>query len=751
MARRSFKPVLVALEARDVPSTGSVDGTHLTVDFAPDNTAVFGENSSFFQEFKSSTDAAELAVLKAFQTWASVANINFGLIASTGAWGSSPYADNALAADIHVNAVPLFQSVGAISTALGSNTSGAGNLLLNAMQSFADGAQSGQYDLYTVALHEVGILLGLPENNDPTSVLYSQYTGARTGLSAADVAAVQAMYGSPLPNTVGGGSGNETLAHAANVDPSHTLTATLLYPGDVNYYHFHFDPNQGGATISVQAGGFSLLEPQVTVFDSSGRVVAQGSAVDPRNNNVTLKLSGLPTGDYFVAVSAAPASGAFGVGSYQIAIADHHDVLNAAQNAAQQAQQAAQDAALQAQQAQQQSVQKAQDAASKAAHAALNPTDAGAQNDAAAAQLLAAQAAAVAQTAAADAALARRAAVQALRAAVAAQDPAQDTQAAATAAAAAQTALNADQGARNAGHTPNTAAVNLSNTNVANGKLTVTGQVDSYQVQVPNAPQAQNLGLTVKSKGNADLSLGVTVLDSQNDVVPTTVLVNDGGRLTLLIPSATNQNFTVQVSSATGAKGNYQLSYQVTNQPPTVAQTTGALSAQAPVTGLLQVTQYQIVHFALAAAATGGSNQTGVLLTIRDASNNVVASLLVAPGSPLSTDVALPPGNYSVQLLAVALNGGTPASVGYTLIAYVVSNPVGITPVDPTSTTTPPPAPPGTPTTTAPVVNPMPTPAPSDTSTTSTAVDPTTVSLLITNWVPGFMWQTTPTGGTVTY
>jgi hypothetical protein len=289
----------------------------------------------------------------------------------------------------------------------------------------------------------------------------------------------------------------------------------------------------------------------------------------------------------------------------------------------------------------------------------------------------------------------------------------------------------------------------------------VTGQVDSYQVPVPNVPQAQNLILTVESKGNADLNLGVTVLDSHNAVVPAIVLVNDGGRLTLLIPGATNQNFTVQVSSTTGMLGNYQLSYRVTNQQPPVAQSTGTLSATVPVTGLLQVTQCQIVHCALSTTAICGPSPTGVLLTIRDANNTVVASLLVAPGSPQSTDVALQPGNYSVQLTAIALNGGVPSGAGYTLIAYVVSNPVGITPVNPTATTTPLQAPPGTPTTPLSTVTPTTTttpPAVTGTPTTATTVAtptapqaPSSVSLMFINWVPGFMWQTTPTGGTITY
>jgi hypothetical protein len=50
---------------------------------------------------------------------------------------------------------------------------------------------------YQVILHEIGHALGLADNDDPTSVMYYEATGANNSPAINDVAGIRALYGSP--------------------------------------------------------------------------------------------------------------------------------------------------------------------------------------------------------------------------------------------------------------------------------------------------------------------------------------------------------------------------------------------------------------------------------------------------------------------------------------------------------------------------------------------------------------------------
>jgi hypothetical protein len=61
--------------------------------------------------------------------------------------------------------------------------------------SFDYGPKSAsRFDLAMVMLHEIGHAFGLAHSDDPTSIMDESYRGDH-GLSAGDVAAIQALYG----------------------------------------------------------------------------------------------------------------------------------------------------------------------------------------------------------------------------------------------------------------------------------------------------------------------------------------------------------------------------------------------------------------------------------------------------------------------------------------------------------------------------------------------------------------------------
>lgn len=65
-----------------------------------------------------------------------------------------------------------------------------------------DVSGNGQFDFYTVALHELGHNLGLDHSSVVGSVMEPIYGGARRTLHADDIAGIQALYGVPAPGAI---------------------------------------------------------------------------------------------------------------------------------------------------------------------------------------------------------------------------------------------------------------------------------------------------------------------------------------------------------------------------------------------------------------------------------------------------------------------------------------------------------------------------------------------------------------------
>ncbi|HEV3436302.1 MAG TPA: matrixin family metalloprotease [Gemmata sp.] len=322
MPRRPHPLRVEALEDRVVPSasvwgTPWPDGQHLTLSIAPDGTNISGVGSSLSQVLAEAGPSGELALLEAFQTWADYAKINYGLVADGGqAFGiGKAIQDDPRFGDIRIGAIPLSNDVVAITSPFDYFNTYSGDVVLNSAQPIGS-----TYNLYTVALHEAGHALGLPDNNDPNSVMYEYYTGANVALDASDIAAIQGLYGARTPNTT-----SNTLATALKyITP---VYAQLNSATDADYYKFSTPLLFPGTTIHLQAKGLSLLDATVSVYNSRGTLVASTTATDPTNNDLTLNLNnlgGLST--YYVKVSS-PNGGVFDVGTYNMSITNNLTTL----------------------------------------------------------------------------------------------------------------------------------------------------------------------------------------------------------------------------------------------------------------------------------------------------------------------------------------------------------------------------------------------------------------------------------------
>lgn len=327
---RTPRLLIERLEDRCVPANWGnpwPDAAHLTLSFAPDGTPLSGQNSNLFQTLNASSSTAtwQRAMLRAFQTWAVEAGINFGIVSDGGqAFGSAgrPQGDPRFG-DVRIGAATFSKEVLIFSSPFDpTGGTASGDVRVNSAQ----WGTNSIYDLYTVMLQEAGHVLGIGNSTDPTSVMYEDYLGKRLGLSAADIASAQNLYGVRLPDSYEGSSGNNSLSSATSLgllkDSDGLLSTSIeadLGKGDRDFYRVQAT-TLGSLEITLERSGLSLLTPRVTVYDDSGKVVGSAVSTDPTGGNLKITVSGLKLlGNYRIAVEGASGD-VFDVGSYRLKV-----------------------------------------------------------------------------------------------------------------------------------------------------------------------------------------------------------------------------------------------------------------------------------------------------------------------------------------------------------------------------------------------------------------------------------------------
>lgn len=327
-AARRHTLLVTQLEDRTVPAGSWLDPTNLTVSFAKDGTAVDNLQSSLFSSFGPGADhgAVKKEILRGLQTWASVANVNVGLVRDGGkAFGAAgSIQSDTRFGDIRIGGTPQSANILAhamlFDWAIGTWS---GDMLFNTTAGLGINPtnQAGVKDLYTVALHEAGHALGLNHLADPASVMYEQYTGAKAGLTAGDVAAIQALYGARVPDQYEGTAGNNTLPTAtALTGDKPSVSAELTTATDVDYYTYTAPTGTKKFTVSLRTAGLSLLTAKVTVYNAAGKVVGSDAALDPTSGDLAVRVNRVQAGAVYTIKVSANATDAFGVGRYKLGI-----------------------------------------------------------------------------------------------------------------------------------------------------------------------------------------------------------------------------------------------------------------------------------------------------------------------------------------------------------------------------------------------------------------------------------------------
>ncbi len=329
------------LESRLVPYAVSGNAwTHpelVTLSFMPDGTNLGGVTSNLFSTMNAQWSQAtwQREILRAAQVWAQVTNLNFALVNDNGAasgGGDYQQGDPGLG-DIRVGA---YSSAGSnLGSAMmpppANNYSVAGDFTLNASQPWVIN-QTGGYDLFTVAAHEIGHTLGLYHSAVSAAEEYSFYSAVKPTLRSDDIAGIRAIYSGGLGRSADiydAVLANNSFLTATNLTASIDLfTKTALVQdldltttGDHDYYSFLAPVGTTGSlTVEVQSSGLSMLMPTVTVYNALQQPIGSASGLGQYGSTLSVTVNGVTAGQLFYVKVAPAETSAFGTGKYALTL-----------------------------------------------------------------------------------------------------------------------------------------------------------------------------------------------------------------------------------------------------------------------------------------------------------------------------------------------------------------------------------------------------------------------------------------------
>ena len=151
----------------------------------------------------------------------------------------------------------------------------------------------------------------------------STYQGVLGGLTADDVAGIQAIYGARQKDSFDAAASNDQRSTATALtvalDGKRTATADLQSLADVDYFRFTAPQTATGTfSVAVSSAGLSLLAPRLEVYNAAGLLLGSAASGSEIGTKVAVNLTGVVAGEVLYVMADGATSDAFGMGRYQL-------------------------------------------------------------------------------------------------------------------------------------------------------------------------------------------------------------------------------------------------------------------------------------------------------------------------------------------------------------------------------------------------------------------------------------------------
>ncbi len=339
------------LEERQVMATFGVpwpDPRSLSVSFPSDDASIGAFPNTVRQRFDQVTDRLQWQseVLRAFQTWASVTNVNVGLVPDRGDdFGAVGLSSNdPRFGEIRVGAFPQGATLANAAPFGTQSGTWSGDVLLNTEVNYyladwnatsptpapSPNELGAPVELFSVLLHEAGNALGLADTRTPGTVMNGTYSGPRGQLSSLDIAAIRRLYGGarrdPFETTTNNSLSTSTVINApVSPDQPVSVSGSLNTRSDLDVYRFQPLRDQEKVSVRLWASGISLLKARLEVIDRFGKVLASAQADSIFDNNLQLDIGSLADHPLLYVRVSRNTNDVFAIGDYRLDI-DYRDL-----------------------------------------------------------------------------------------------------------------------------------------------------------------------------------------------------------------------------------------------------------------------------------------------------------------------------------------------------------------------------------------------------------------------------------------